>query len=217
MSDIPMRRPLTDEQIPLVGGGKIHWPYGPDIPFLSPDGGIGSRFDHGSSAVIATLREKDAEIARLTSRLEEAREAGRKVVDIWLKTDDSYVNFGSLMLDLQEAVIADTKQSKDGAHHHRQRGRDSDMKCPSCGALAEVPGHYSWCEIQPPDSAPEERERRTPEWYASEQVKAHELEGACRIARDLGYATGHADTYDDLLQHVREQRNEDTKRRPRLC
>ena len=175
--------------------------------------------------IFAHARAANAEIARLrndvhgymnqvgvlTSQLEEAREAGRKVVDIWLKTDDSYVNFGSLMLDLQEAVIADTKQSLDGAHHHRQRGRDSDMKCPSCGALAEVPGHYSWCEIQPPDSAPEERERRTPEWYASEQVKAHELEGACQLARDLGYATGHADTYDDLLAHVREQRNEEEK------
>lgn len=186
MSDIPMRRPLTDEQIPLVGGGKIHWPYGPDIPFLSPDGGIGSRFDHGSSAVIATLREKDAEIARLTSRLEEAREAGRKVVDIWLKTDDSYVNFGSLMLDLQEAVIADTKQSKDGAHHHRQRGRDSDMKCPSCGALAEVPGHYSWCKAQPSDSASEEQdEGRTPDqsWI----VALHNL----RICADELHRIGH--------------------------
>lgn len=73
MSDIPMRRPLTDEQIPLVGGGKIHWPYGPDIPFLSPDGGIGSRFDHGSSAVIATLREKDAEIAELKKQIADLR------------------------------------------------------------------------------------------------------------------------------------------------
>lgn len=50
-------------------------------------------------------------------------------------------------------------------------------------------------DAQPPDSALEERE----------------LEGACRLARDLGYATGHADTYDDLFQHVREQRNEDTR------
>ena len=35
-----------------------------------------------------------------------------------------------------------------------------------------------------------------------------ELRGACNLAMALGYATGHADTYEQLVEHVREQRSE---------
>lgn len=49
---------------------------------------------------------------------------------------------------------------------------------------------------------------KTPEWWPSEQAKQAKLEGACRFAIALGYATGHADTFDDLVAHVREQRDE---------
>ena len=32
------------------------------------------------------------------------------------------------------------------------------------------------------------------------------LEGACKLVMALGYATGHADTYEELLRHVLEQK-----------
>ena len=35
-----------------------------------------------------------------------------------------------------------------------------------------------------------------------------ELRGACRLAMAIGYATGHADTYEQLVEHVREQKSE---------
>lgn len=60
----------------------------------------------------------------------------------------------------------------------------------------------------PPREDGEGDAHKTPEWWPSEQAKQAELEGACRFAIALGYATGHADTFDDLVAHVREQRDE---------
>lgn len=36
-------------------------------------------------------------------------------------------------------------------------------------------------------------------------LEQEELRGACRLATALGYATGHADTYEQLVEHVQEQ------------
>lgn len=37
------------------------------------------------------------------------------------------------------------------------------------------------------------------------EIARSELQGACRLAMALGYATGHADTYAQLVEHVQEQ------------
>lgn len=37
------------------------------------------------------------------------------------------------------------------------------------------------------------------------ELREARLGGACRLAVELGYATGHADTYEELIAHVREQ------------